>query len=56
MVDLELLEDIFEQHLYEIIGLCVLLVTVLYLRLGPLPVARLKTRKMPAASPQTVCA
>lgn len=56
MIDLGLLEDIFEQHFYEVVGLCVLLVTVLYLRFGPLPVIRLKTHKMPAASPQTVCA
>lgn len=44
----ELLEQIFEEHYYEIVGLSILLLTVIFLRL------LVKQVTMPAASPATV--
>lgn len=50
----ELLEQIFEEHYYEVVGLSILLLTAIFLRLFSDRVPVVKRVKMPAASPATV--
>jgi len=52
---LELLEQIFEEHYYEVVGLSILLLTAIFLRLCSNRVPAGKQVRMPAASPATVC-
>ena len=53
-MDLQILEDIYEAHHHEILGLGILILTVLLLRFGLPTRYSLKLSRMPAASPQTV--
>lgn len=50
----ELLEQIFEEHYYEVVVLSILLLTAIFLRLFSDRVLIVKRVKMPAASPATV--
>lgn len=54
MVDIELLENIYNEHQREILAILTLLLSILVLRFVPLPALPQRLRKMPAASPQTV--
>lgn len=55
MFNNDLYLEIYDEHSHEIIGLCILLLTVLFLRFVN-PSISLSAIKMPAASPQTVSA
>lgn len=53
MYSSDLYLEIYDEHYYEIIGLCILLLTVLFVRFAK-PFVSLSAITMPAASPQTV--
>lgn len=54
MIDTEILEEIYEEHFFEIVALALLLVLIITIRVLQ-PNLRSLNLKMPAASPQTVC-
>lgn len=54
MLDTEILEEIYDEHFFEIAALILLLLSIITIRIFK-PQLKLHRLKMPAASPQTVC-